>query len=186
MERLTTRHCGVAVIKDKNRLKDAMEKLAQYEELEENQSLGDMAGVKISVFFEIREAEIYGGKGSVGYAECSIGGNAEMMKCKLKNFAHAYTKEFAKWLDVPESCIRIISETEYKANQECSNGDRIREMSDEELAIWIRHMTDFFGDDNEPMISIYDVDKKTTVQMYKGYEELLMWIKSGNAQSPED
>ena len=35
MERLTTRHSGVAVIKDKSKLKDAMEKLAHYEDLEE-------------------------------------------------------------------------------------------------------------------------------------------------------
>lgn len=29
MERLTTRHCGVAVIKDKNLLKEAMEKIVK-------------------------------------------------------------------------------------------------------------------------------------------------------------
>ena len=35
MQRLTTRHNGVAVIRDKSKLKEAMEKLAGYEELEE-------------------------------------------------------------------------------------------------------------------------------------------------------
>ena len=35
MERLTERHCGVAVIKNKSKLKEAMEKLAAYEEAEE-------------------------------------------------------------------------------------------------------------------------------------------------------
>ena len=35
VERLTTRHNGVAVIKDKSKHKEAMEKLARYEELEE-------------------------------------------------------------------------------------------------------------------------------------------------------
>ena len=35
MERLTTRHNGVAVIRDKSKLKEAMEKLAGYEEAEE-------------------------------------------------------------------------------------------------------------------------------------------------------
>ena len=35
MSRLTEYHCGVAVIKDKNKLKDAMQKLANYEDLEE-------------------------------------------------------------------------------------------------------------------------------------------------------
>lgn len=35
MERLTERHCGVAVIKNKSKLKEAMEKLAEYEEAED-------------------------------------------------------------------------------------------------------------------------------------------------------
>lgn len=35
MERLTTRHNGVAVIKDKSKHKKAMEKLARYEDMEE-------------------------------------------------------------------------------------------------------------------------------------------------------
>lgn len=35
MERLTTRHCEKAVIKDKSLLSKAMEKLARYEEMEE-------------------------------------------------------------------------------------------------------------------------------------------------------
>lgn len=33
-ERLTTYHCGKAVIKDKNKLSEAMEKLAEFEEKE--------------------------------------------------------------------------------------------------------------------------------------------------------
>ena len=39
MERLTERHCGVAVIKNKSRLKEAMEKLAEYEEAEDQGKL---------------------------------------------------------------------------------------------------------------------------------------------------
>ena len=35
MDRLTEYHCGVAVIQDKNKLKEAMEKLANYEDFEE-------------------------------------------------------------------------------------------------------------------------------------------------------
>lgn len=44
MERLTTRHCEVAVIKDKSKLKEAMEKLAVYEDAEEKniKTNGDM------------------------------------------------------------------------------------------------------------------------------------------------
>ena len=44
MERLTERHCGVAVIKNKSKLKEAMEKLATYEDDEEKniKTNGDM------------------------------------------------------------------------------------------------------------------------------------------------
>ena len=35
MRRLTERHCGVAVVKNKSKLKEAMEKLAEYEEAED-------------------------------------------------------------------------------------------------------------------------------------------------------
>lgn len=47
MERLTTRHCGVAVIKDKSFLKEAMEKLAKYENFEERleKSYGECDGI---------------------------------------------------------------------------------------------------------------------------------------------
>lgn len=36
MERLTTRHNGVAVIRDKSKHKEAMEKLARYEDIEDS------------------------------------------------------------------------------------------------------------------------------------------------------
>ena len=39
MERLTEYHNGVAVIKDKSKLKEAMEKLAHYEDMEEREDL---------------------------------------------------------------------------------------------------------------------------------------------------
>ena len=38
-ERLTTYHCGKAVIKDKNKLAEAMEKLARMEDAEEKDRL---------------------------------------------------------------------------------------------------------------------------------------------------
>lgn len=118
MERLTTRHNGVAVIRDKSKHKEAMEKLAKYEELEEVQAVGNLVSVKLSVFFEIKDAEIYGGTGSVGYAECSIAGGSKMMKCNLKEFMQVYLEDMAKALGVSESCVRNISEEEYKLNTE--------------------------------------------------------------------
>ena len=48
MERLTTRHNGVAVIKDKSKHKEAMEKLARYEELEEQGLLLKLKQVSVN------------------------------------------------------------------------------------------------------------------------------------------
>lgn len=45
MERLTTRHNGVAVIKDKSKHKEAMEKLACYEDMEEK----NLDSLKLSI-----------------------------------------------------------------------------------------------------------------------------------------
>lgn len=39
MSRLTEYHCGVAVIKNKELLKEAMEKLARYEDLEDKEEI---------------------------------------------------------------------------------------------------------------------------------------------------
>ena len=41
--RLTERHCGVAVIKDKTKLPQAMEKLAKYEDAEEQRKIPRMS-----------------------------------------------------------------------------------------------------------------------------------------------
>lgn len=64
MERLTEYHCGVAVIKDKSKLKDAMQKLAHYEDLEEQGcKVGDVVWTKYGYSFEVEKVEIIkGGK----------------------------------------------------------------------------------------------------------------------------
>lgn len=58
MERLTTRHNGVAVIKDKSKHKEAMEKLAYYEELAEQGLLLKLPLAKEDTFWEINRGTI--------------------------------------------------------------------------------------------------------------------------------
>lgn len=119
MERLTTRHNGVAVIKDKSKHKEAMEKLAKYEELEEaNEQAKELVTVRISIFFEIKDAAIYGGIGSVGYSECAVSGNGKMLATNLQSYADGYKYDMASFLHIPEECIRIISKEEYEAHTE--------------------------------------------------------------------
>lgn len=58
-----------------------------------------------------------------------------------------------------------------------TNADRIRSMTDEELAEWIHNMAQFELAD-EPMLSIWDLDKKREIDIYDSYGDLLKWLQS--------
>ena len=58
-ERLTEYHCGVAVIKDKSKLREAMEKLAHYEDLEEQGLLIKLPCKVGDTLYYIDDDEIY-------------------------------------------------------------------------------------------------------------------------------
>lgn len=62
--------------------------------------------------------------------------------------------------------------------KEMSNGDKIRSMSDEELAEWLHNITQFDGDDGELMISIYNLDSEKDEEIRDSYGDLLDWLKS--------
>ena len=59
-----------------------------------------------------------------------------------------------------------------------TNGDRIRSMTDEELAEWMHNMVDFEKDE-EPMRSIYNLDTEETEEIYDSYGDLLEWLQKG-------
>ena len=62
-----------------------------------------------------------------------------------------------------------------------TNGDKIRAMTDEELAEWLHNITQYYEDDDveqlEPMVSIYDLDKKQDIEVRDSYGDLLGWIR---------
>lgn len=58
-----------------------------------------------------------------------------------------------------------------------TNADRIRNMSDEELAEWIRNMCDFEKDE-EPYKSIYNLDTEQEEEIHDSYGDLLKWLQS--------
>lgn len=74
--------------------------------------------VKVSAFYEIRDSELYGGSGSIGYACTSITGNGEMIHNDFEAYISKQKKDFALRLGVPEECVRIITEEEYELNTE--------------------------------------------------------------------
>ena len=58
-----------------------------------------------------------------------------------------------------------------------TNADRIRNMSDEELAEWIHNMCDFEKDE-EPYKSIYNLDTEKEEEIHDSYGDLLKWLQS--------
>lgn len=57
------------------------------------------------------------------------------------------------------------------------NADRIRNMSDEELAEWLTNMCDFEKDE-EPYKSIYNLDTEQEEEIHDSYGDLLKWLRS--------
>lgn len=53
--------------------------------------------IRVSIYFEIKDSEIFGGAGSIGYVEKAIA-------------------NMAKSLGVSEKCIRTINKEEYEEN----------------------------------------------------------------------
>lgn len=58
-----------------------------------------------------------------------------------------------------------------------STADRIRNMSDEELAEWLHNMCDFEKDE-EPYKSIYNLDTEQEEEIYDSYGDFLKWLQS--------
>lgn len=57
-----------------------------------------------------------------------------------------------------------------------TKADKIRSMSDEELAEWLHNITQF-EEDVEPMISIYNLDTEKDETLHDSYGDLLEWLQ---------
>lgn len=75
-----------------------------------------------------------------------------------------------KVLEWEQECFEIVKKKE-------TNADRIRNMSDEELADWLHNMCDFEKDE-EPYKSIYNLDTEKEEEIHDSYGDLLKWLKS--------
>lgn len=90
----------------------------QVQELAEH-NVGRKIDVTISLFFEIKDAELFGGVGEVGYVEEKMDlRTANLAGVKLQKFMQRTISHLAKMLKVPEENIRTISRTEYEENTE--------------------------------------------------------------------
>lgn len=83
---------------------------------------GDMEtkiDVTLSLFFEIKDAELFGGVGEVGYVEEKWDLKTDnLANVKLQKLMQRTISRLAKTLSVPEENVRTISRTEYEENTE--------------------------------------------------------------------
>lgn len=60
-----------------------------------------------------------------------------------------------------------------------TNADRIRSMSDEELAEWLTNMCEFMNqEDEEPYKSIYNIDTEKEKIVHDSYGSIMDWLQS--------
>ena len=79
----------------------------------------DKVNVTISIYFEVKNEEVFGGEGSTGYTEHRTDVTLEKLsKCDLYEYAKVNIKGIAKMLAVPEENVRTISRQEYEENTE--------------------------------------------------------------------
>lgn len=69
----------------------------------------------------------------------------------------------------------VASIQNYNAHR--TNANRIRNMSDEELADWLSNMCNFEKDE-EPYKSIYNLDTEKEEEIHDSYGDLLNWLQS--------
>lgn len=80
--------------------------------------------IKLTLYFEIRDSEIYGGLGSIGYSSLSM--ELETISYEKENlfnkkeimemYISDQTKNMAELAKVPVECVRAISKEEYESN----------------------------------------------------------------------
>ena len=73
------------------------------------------ASVSLGIYFEIKDADLYGGEGTTGYAativEISIEG---LQNADFEKYANSQLEAMASMAKVPKEKVRIISKDEYK------------------------------------------------------------------------
>ena len=73
--------------------------------------------ISAGLHFEVKDAKIYGGVGSVGYTAISLGGIKDIAQI-TDEYVEAQTQGTADFLHVPRSAVRLISKEEYDRETE--------------------------------------------------------------------
>ena len=93
----------------------------------------------------------------------------------LKQIYNITEDEIYSWVINKQE--RIIKRIKKDVQSTETNAERIRNMTDEELAEWLTNMYDFekFG---EPYKSIYNLDTEEEEEIHDSYGDLLKWLQS--------
>ena len=73
--------------------------------------------ISAGLHFEVTDAEMYGGVGSVGYTAINLGGIKEITQI-TDEYVEAQTQAIANFLNVPRSTVRLISKEVYDRETE--------------------------------------------------------------------
>lgn len=72
----------------------------------------------VEIFFEIKDSEMFGGIGSVGYTCIKATGGYSMISKDIEKYISTQIKYLSAGMNVSEDCIRVITAEEYELNTE--------------------------------------------------------------------
>ena len=93
----------------------------------------------------------------------------------LKQIYNITEDEIYSWIINKQE--RIIERIKKDAQSTRTNAERIRNMTDEELAGWLTNMCDIKRNE-EPYKSIYNSDTRQEEEIHDSYGDLLKWLQS--------
>ena len=93
----------------------------------------------------------------------------------LKQIYNITEDEIYSWVITKQE--RIIRKIEKDSQSTKTNSERIRNMTDDELAEWLTNMCDIERHE-EPFKSIYNIDTEQEEEIHDSYGDLLKWLQS--------
>jgi len=73
------------------------------------------SSVTLGVYFEVKDSELYGGEGSIGYANTNVELKVSSLEsANIRNYVAEQRKGVAEMCHVDIEKVRIISKTEYE------------------------------------------------------------------------
>ena len=93
----------------------------------------------------------------------------------LKQIYNITEDEIYSWVITKQE--RTIKRIKKDLQSKETNAERIRNMSDEELAEWLTNMCDFEKNE-EPYKSIYNLNTRNGEEIHDSYGDLLKWLQA--------